>query len=243
MPEPPSDPASAQFQLFDAYVRFMQSVAADAPLLLVLDDLHWADKPSLLLLQHLARELAHLPILVVGTYRDTDLVRTHPLSESLAALNRDPGFTRLPLRGLSDTEVAQYIRTAANVEPDPPLLARIVEETEGNPFFLAEVVNLLTEEGRLARGHSAEFAVPEGVREALGRRLDRLSEDANVLLATAAIVGPRVSLRHPHRPWGARRRHAARVDRGGHRGAGDRGDGAAGALPLHARADAGDLAG
>ena len=188
-PEPSADPATAQFRLFDAYVRLLTSVAEDAPLLVVLDDLHWADKPSLLLLQHIARELAHLPILIVATYRDTDLVRTHSLSESLAALNRDPGFTRIPLRGLSGDEIAQYIRTAAHVDPDRALLARIVEETEGNPFFLAEVVNLLTAEGRLERGHSAEFAVPDGVREALGRRLDRLSEEANALLATAAVVG------------------------------------------------------
>ena len=83
-PEDVSDPGTAQFRLFDAYARFLTGAAEEAPLLIVLDDLHWADKPSLLLLQHVARELARLPILIVATYRDTDLVRTHPLSESLA---------------------------------------------------------------------------------------------------------------------------------------------------------------
>ena len=188
-PEPPRDPETAQFQLFDAYTRFMTSVAGDAPLVIVLDDLHWADKPSLLLLQHLARELARLPILIVGTYRDTDLVRTHPLSNTLAALNRDPGFERITMRGLTRAECAAYIQGVANVDASPAVLSRIVEETEGNPFFLSEVVNLMTAEGTLDSASISEIGIPDGVREALGRRLDQLSEEANALLQVAAVVG------------------------------------------------------
>ena len=188
-PAPVTDPETAQFALFDAYTQFIRTLAARGPLLLALDDLHWADKPTLLLLQHLARELSHLRVLVVGTYRDTELSRTHPLSETLAALNREGGFTRLVLRGLSKPEVAGYVQATAGVAPSPALLDRLFEETEGNPFFLSEVVNLLTQEGTLTAERVSDIRVPDGVREALGRRLDRLSEETNALLQVAAIIG------------------------------------------------------
>jgi tetratricopeptide (TPR) repeat protein len=187
-PPPVTDPEAAQFALFDAYAQFIRAVAARTPLVLALDDLHWADKPSLLLLQHLARELARMRVLVVGTYRDTELARTHPLSEALVALNRGAGFTRFVLRGLSKAEVAAYIRATAGIEPSAAL-DRIYEETEGNPFFLSEVVNLLTQEGTLSKDSLSDIRVPDGVREALGRRLDRISPETNALLQVAAIIG------------------------------------------------------
>ncbi len=188
-PEPITDPESAQFRLFEAYAAFIRAMATQTPLLIALDDLHWADKPSLLLLQHLGRELSRLRVLIVGNYRDTDLSRTHPLSEALAGLNRDPGFARVVLRGLSRAEVANYIRAAANVEPGREVLDRIYEETEGNAFFLSEVVNLMAQEGTLTKESVSEIRIPDGVREALGRRLNRLSEEANELLQVAAIIG------------------------------------------------------
>ncbi len=190
LPPPPAadDSEAAQFRLFDALTTFFRQVAERTPLVLVLDDLHWADKPTLLLLQHLAGEVARSRILVVGTYRDTELSRTHPLSETLAALNRESGFQRLLLRGLSQDDVAAYIRQTANLDPARQLLETIFRETEGNPFFLQEVIALMVQEGTLASGR-ASLSVPEGVREALGRRLDRLSEEANALLTTAAVVG------------------------------------------------------
>jgi class 3 adenylate cyclase len=187
-PEQLADPEAAQFRLFDAYATFVRAISNRAPLLIALDDLHWADKPSLLLLEYVARELARLRVLIVCTYRDTDLSRTHPLSEALAVLNREAGFQRVVLRGLSREEVAGYINAVANLTPKPELLDRIFEETEGNPFFLSEVVNLLTQEGKLTESVS-DIAVPDGVREALGRRLDRISEEANELLQVAAVVG------------------------------------------------------
>ena len=183
------DPAAAQFRLFEAYLMFVRACAAEAPLVIVLDDLHWADKPSLDLLAHIAGEVAPLPLLLVGTYRDTELARTHPLSETLAELNRNAGFQRVNLAGLSPEEIASYIRGSARVEPSRSLVARLHEETEGNPFFLAEVVNLMTEEGTISSESISDIALPEGVREALGRRLDRLSEEANELLSYAAVAG------------------------------------------------------
>ncbi len=188
-PEEVVDPDAAQFALFDAYAAFARGAANIDPIMIVLDDLRWADKPSLLLLQHLARELASVRVLILGTFRDTDLVRTHPLSEALATLNRESGFERIVLRGLSLDEVQAYIQSSANVEPSRSVLNGIVEETEGNPFFLSEVVNLMAEEGTLSARSLSDIAIPDGVREALGRRLDRLSEDANALLQTASVVG------------------------------------------------------
>ena len=188
-PEAVSDPEAAQFRLFAAYTNFVRAMSNRAPLLIALDDLHWTDKASLLLLQHLARELSRMRVLIVCTYRDTDLVRTHPLSEALATLNRESGFQRIVLRGLSREEVANYIRGAANVVPAPGVLDKIFEETEGNPFFLSEVVNLMAQEGTLTKESISDIAIPDGVREALGRRLNRISEEANELLQIAAVVG------------------------------------------------------
>ena len=183
------DPDAAQFRLFEAYSHLLRAYVTDAPLLVVLDDLHWADKPSLLLLRHIAPELSRQRILILGNYRDTELSRTHPLSEVLASLNREGGFQRINLAGLSTADVAAYIRAVARIEPPRGLAERVHQETEGNPFFLAEVVNLMTEEGTLTSDSVSDIVIPEGVREALGRRLDRLSEEANALLQYAAVAG------------------------------------------------------
>ena len=191
LPEPQqrNDSEAAQFLMFDAYTQFVRAQSSDRPWVIVLDDLHWADKPTLQLLQYMARELANMKLLVVGTYRDTDLVRTHPLSEALAELNRGEGFLRIVLKGLSAEEVAAYVSQLAGEAPPSSLAKRIYEETEGNPFFLSEIVNLMTQEGTLDAGTAEDFVLPDGVREALGRRLDRLSEEANELLQIAAVVG------------------------------------------------------
>ena len=190
LPEPPPiESEEGRFRLFDALSSFLRAVAAEKPLLVVLDDLHWADHVTLQMLTHVARELAHARVLVVGTYRDTDLDRQHPLSRTLAELNREQLFTRINLRGLSRDEVADYIRAAAHVEPPARLIERVHEETEGNAFFLAEVVNLMAQEGSFEKTSSSEVAIPEGVKEALGRRLDRLSAEANELLSLAAVLG------------------------------------------------------
>jgi class 3 adenylate cyclase/Cdc6-like AAA superfamily ATPase len=184
-----SDPEVAQFRLFDAYAQYLRAIAAQGPLVVALDDLHWADKPTLQLLQHISRELSRMRVLIVGNYRDTDITRQSALSETLASLNRESGFDRIVLRGLSRDEVAAYIKARANVEPRKDVLDRIFEETEGNAFFLSEVVNLMAQEGTLTKTSISDIAIPDGVREALGRRLNRLSEETNELLQVAAIIG------------------------------------------------------
>jgi predicted ATPase/class 3 adenylate cyclase len=197
--EPPRslEPEQARFRFFDAVTTFLRNVAEMEPLVLVLDDLHWADAPSLRLLQFLARELSDTRILVVGTYRDVELGRRHPLSQALADMSREGLVERVTLRGLSEPEVGRYIEVVANIDPPPTLVSAIHEETEGNPFFVSEIVNLLASEGDLndpAALSEWTVTIPQGVREVVGRRLDRLSEDCNRVLAIASVVGREFSV-------------------------------------------------
>ena len=115
-PSPALEPVQARFRLFDCIASFLKRAAQSRPLLLVLDDLHWADKPSLLLLEFLARLLGDSHILVVGCYRDVELSRQHPLSETLGQLAREPVFQRELLRGLTEEETGRFIETAAGAD-------------------------------------------------------------------------------------------------------------------------------
>src|SRR3954469_5409977 len=196
-PQHSLEPEQARFRFFDAVTTFLRNVAAEQPLVLLLDDLHWADAPSLRLLQFLARELSDASILVVGTYRDVELGRRHPLSQALADLTRQGLVERVTLRGLSEHEVARFIEVTASIHPPPPLVRAIHEETEGNPFFVSEIVNLLAAEGELedpSRLDEWTLTIPQGVREVIGRRLDRLSEECNQVLAIASVVGREFSV-------------------------------------------------
>jgi class 3 adenylate cyclase/tetratricopeptide (TPR) repeat protein len=201
LPEPlRADAETERARQFDAVTTFLTNVAATAPVLLVLDDLHWAAKPTLLLLRHLARTDERIPLLVVATYRDTDLGRSHPLADMLADFRREVPAERVSLQGLDGDEVAEFLAAASGQEldADGEILARRVHaETEGNPFFLSQVLNHLAEsgvvvqeEGRWVRGSAADaIGIPEGVREVVGRRLGSLSDDTNAVLAVAAVVG------------------------------------------------------
>jgi class 3 adenylate cyclase/tetratricopeptide (TPR) repeat protein len=195
-----ADPETERYRLFDAVTSFLTNIVASTPVLLVLDDLHWAAKPTLLLLRHLTRAEWSGPLLVVGTYRDTDLSRTHPLAEMLADLRREGDAERIALHGLDAQEVEQFVAAAAGheLDADAAELARLLHyETEGNPFFIGQVLRHLVEsgaivehEGRWVRGVDAdEIGIPEGVREVVGRRLARLEPDTNDVLAAAAVVG------------------------------------------------------
>jgi class 3 adenylate cyclase len=185
------DPDQARFRFFDSVTTFLKNAARAQPIVLVLDDLHWADAPSLLMLQFLARELADSSLFVLGTYRDVELGRRHPLSQALGEMAREGVVERVLLRGLGEREVARFVEMTASIKPSPALVRAVHEETEGNPFFVTEVVNLLASEGGLEgdAGEAIRVAIPQGVREVVGRRLDRLSEECNALLAVASVIG------------------------------------------------------
>lgn len=189
-----ADPESARYRLFATTARLLASLSEEAPVLLLLDDLHWAAPSTLLMLRHLARSTVPMSVLLVATYRDTELERTHPLTGALADLRRDAGVERISLTGLSSEEVAAYIEmTGGGVVSrfGDSLAEALYRETDGNPFFVREVLAHLTEmEPEPDRELDLErVGLPESVREVVGRRLSHLSPDANVLLATAAVVG------------------------------------------------------
>ncbi len=185
-----TDTEEARFRLFDSVTSMLLAVARDRPIVLVLDDLHWADEPSLLLLRFAARELASSGLLILGTYRDVELGRHHPLARVLGEISGIEGSARIPLKGLSVGAVERYIEMTAGAPAPTGLAEAVQEQTDGNPFFVGEIVRLLASEGKLTAGGSlAELQIPQGVREVVGRRLDRLSERTNDALRVAAVIG------------------------------------------------------
>ncbi len=200
-----SDPETERHRLFDAVAAWLAAASSSERMLLVLDDLQWAAKPTLLLLRHLLRSPERMRVLVVATYRDTDMRPGHGLVEVLADARRLEGIERMRLAGLDAAGVASMVRRAVGreLEPADEDLARAVwQETDGNPFFVGEVLRHLTETGSLARAGGgprrapvlAELGIPEGVREVVVRRLSRLSEAANEALSVAAVMGAEFEL-------------------------------------------------
>jgi hypothetical protein len=183
----------------------LRTTAASVPVLLVLDDLHWADRPTLLLLRHLIHETAHDALCIVGTYRSTDLDRTHPLAAMLADLRRDASTKRIALDGLNSDGVAELLERAAGHDLDPAgraLAEALSAETAGNPFFVGEIVRHLVESGALVVRDGRwtsdltldAVGLPEGVREVVGRRISHLDDDSQRLLSVAAVIGHEFSL-------------------------------------------------
>ena len=199
-----SDPETERYRLFDAVAAWLAAVSADEPVLVVLDDLHWAANPTLLLLRHVVRAGGGR-VLVLGTYRDSELTHDHPLVDVVADLRRQGGVERLSLSGLDDVGVKALVEQAAgrNLDEAGDAMARAVyEETEGNPFFVREVLRHLAETGGVERHEGGwttrvpveELGIPEGVRDVVGRRLSRLSGDTNQVLRVAAVAGAEFEL-------------------------------------------------
>ena len=183
----PSRPASSCTRLSS---RTLASAAADRPLVVVLDDLHWADVASLALCGFVAARLKGTRLLVVGTYRPAELSRDHPLVPTLADLARQPLLGRIELRGLDREEVGDFLAEGWGIAPSGELAAAVHARTDGNPFFVTELVKLLASEGRLGWADAVAVAhVPAGVRDVLRRRLGRLPEATNALLRVAAVIG------------------------------------------------------
>ena len=187
-------PEQSRFRLFDSVTAFLKSVAQTQPLVLILDNLHLADKPSLLLMQFLAQELAGARVLVIGTYQDVELSRRHPLSQTIGELTEERLLQRIQLQGLTQPEVARFIELVTGISPPHGLVRAVHAQTEGNPLFVTEGVRLLVQEGELTREHlkqrkSWSVRIPEGVREVIGRRLDRLSERCSQVLTVASVIG------------------------------------------------------
>jgi class 3 adenylate cyclase len=195
-----SEPESDRLRLFEAVDALLSAAARDTTVVVVVDDLHWAARPSLLLLCHLARSFEPGALLLVGTYRDTDLSRTHPVTAALAELHRTPSVRRLHLQGLDEAEVRSYMARAAGHELDQrghALASRVHAETRGNPLFVGELLRHLAETGAIYRRDGTwtsdltldQLGIPDGLREVVGGRLSRLSEGAYRVLLVAAVAG------------------------------------------------------
>ena len=194
---PPASPdgGDERFRLYQAVVSLLAGVAARQPLMLVIDDLHWADVASLQLLQALSLQAVSLPMLVVSTFRDDEPGASAALAAPLAAISRHPWTRRLALRGLSYDAVREVIRETAEIEPPPQLVSVVRTRTEGNPFFVAELVRLLASEGGLEQGRTLYTGIPLGVRDVVRRRLLSLPEESQELLRLAAVIGRDVDFR------------------------------------------------
>jgi energy-coupling factor transporter ATP-binding protein EcfA2 len=197
-PRPKGDPEEERYRLMQSIVSFLGNIASTQPLLVILEDLHNADKGTLEMLTHVSRNLAGKRLLLIGTYRDVEVDRTHPLSSALAELRRLPVFSRVPLRGLNVTGVSRMFSSITGQEMPWGLAEAIYRQTEGNPLFVQEVVRYLVEEGVISpQGEvrqkplemPVEMRIPDGLRDVIGKRLSSLSEGCNKVLAVAAVIG------------------------------------------------------
>jgi tetratricopeptide (TPR) repeat protein len=184
-----TDSESARFRLFDAVATLFKNVARNEPLLMVVDDLHDADQPTLQMLRFVARETKNARILVVGTYRDAEVRQSPEVGKLIGDLIRE-GRT-VAIAGLSRDEVGEFIERSAAKKADDKLVADLYQATDGNPLFVDGVVRLLAAEGELARTGSdrSAFKIPDGVRESIRRQLAALSDQAKSLLSIASVIG------------------------------------------------------
>jgi class 3 adenylate cyclase/tetratricopeptide (TPR) repeat protein len=194
------EPDVERVRLLDAVRRFFEEVAREGPLLVVIDDVHWSDLPSLAILRHLVRHGLPAGVTVLATYRDIEVDRRHPLSQFLADLRRDGELERVLLRGLDRAAIVEMLegRSGSPIDEAGRALAdALLVETEGNPFFVREILRHLVESGALhqvgARWTNAlpleRIGLPESVRDVVGRRLSRLGETCNDVLRVASVLG------------------------------------------------------
>lgn len=200
-PPPPRGGESERYAMMAAAAAYLAATSASTPVVLILDDLHWADPSSLHMVRHLLTTGTRSSLMVIGTYRDTDLSADHPLTALLADLHREDDVTRIPLRGLDDTDMVALLEGLTGHTMDEAgiqLAHALGRETSGNPFFAIEMLRHLAEseavyqrdDGRWAlRDELSKLGLPQSVREVVGRRIGRLGPDAQRVLGLAAVIG------------------------------------------------------
>jgi class 3 adenylate cyclase len=196
-----TDADSDRQVMFGAVVDLLASTSTDAPVVLVLDDLHWADVGSVQLLRHVLAAGQSGRLLVVGTFRDSEIGQGHPLADALAALRREIGVERLVLRGLGDDELLSLLESTAGHEMTEDGIAlrdALSRETAGNPFFIGELLRHLVEAGTIYRNEQgrwvsdtdvSEAGLPISIREVVGARVSCLGTDTVRVLSMAAVIG------------------------------------------------------
>jgi predicted ATPase len=190
-------PEQSRRILFNAVVELLGRSAASGPIFLLFEDLHWADEGTLSLLNHIARSISRIPVLILGTYRDNEIDSGGALAQTLDELLRIHMLDRINLRGLPQSAVAEMIRALSGREPPSEVVNLIYSGTDGNPFFVEELFRHLVERGKLM-DESGEFRqdlnlteidVPQTLRLVIGRRLAQLSDAARKILGPAAVIG------------------------------------------------------
>ena len=192
----PASIEGRRFRMFEAFAQLIAVSSRDGPILLLFEDVHWADQGSMLFLRHLVRSTRQAPVCIVVTGREDERERASGAGEILEDLRRESSATRIALAGLSDDHVRRFIRSWTGRETPPWLTPFVVRNSEGNPLFVTEMLRHLDDAGRLTRLDGpeaplgfAEVGLPEGIRELIGRRLARLSDTTRGLLTFAAVVG------------------------------------------------------
>jgi tetratricopeptide (TPR) repeat protein len=194
------DPEVERYRFFEAVASTLAHAASAGAAVLVLDDLHWADRPTLQLLRHVLRTRATTALFVIGTYRESDLARTRPFSETLPDIRRERHVGRIRLAGLDEAEIVELFERTIQHDVGHrgrELAHALSETTDGNPFFIEQVIGNLVDTGTLVQREGrtildarvSELAIPEGVIEAVGRRLSRLSDECNQALAAGSVIG------------------------------------------------------
>jgi DNA-binding CsgD family transcriptional regulator len=197
-PQPPGDPEEDRWRILQAATDFLCNAATQQPLLVVLEDLHDADRGTLDLLLYLARNLHGARLLLVGTYRDVAVDRAHPLAAALTELHRASNVGRVQLHGLSTDEVQQLMAETSQQTVPQPFAELVQRQTEGNPLFVRETLRFVIDTGLVERrdgtlrrvgDQSLAGRIPEGLRDAVGKRLSRLSTSTNRVLSVASVIG------------------------------------------------------
>ena len=187
----------ARHYMFESVCDFFERAAVIQPMLIALEDMHWADVSTTQLLESIAKRVGRAAYLVIATYRDVDLGRQDPFARGIENLSRVPSVSRVTLKRLGAADVGRMLLSLSGQHPPEELVRLIFSETEGVPFFVEEVYRHLAEERRLTDASGkwlpqvqfGEIEVPETIRLVLGRRIDRISEGAQRILTTAACVG------------------------------------------------------
>ena len=199
VPDPrDSDPDTERYLLLGAVTGLLAAASGEHPLLLILDDIHWADRPSLALLRHVVRTVPECPLLIIGTYRDSELTAQHPLSSTLADLRRENSVERIALTGFSRDDVVDFMTNATGHELGDDglhLAGEVGRETGGNPFFISEILRNLPETGAIVQQDgrwmmaSSSLVLPQSVREVVSQRVERLGDEVGRTLEAAAVLG------------------------------------------------------
>jgi class 3 adenylate cyclase len=193
-PPPSLDKEEERVRLFDAVSQFLIAVSRQTPLVIILDDLHWADRGTVAMLSHAAHFVPGNSILLVGAYRDAEVDRRHPLAAALVAISRLRSFDRLMLSGLEEGDLSNLLSMIGDEDVPGALVKILAGATEGNPLFIRELLLHLVEQKKILHGDQGwisrlgvdELGIPEGIRQVVSRRMEKLTGDANRLLSVAS---------------------------------------------------------